>query len=485
MKESKGKHPKQPDKKEREVVYSQMAQSMEKTRNMVRNSISRASTISAEERQMALTEKEFSMIKKRMDKIDHRLHELYKNWHMEYGNANTMEECEEIKRFYKPYLEKYESKYRVLYHLLQQPSLISTHESASGITPSLAALDDAPSLKQKKWIRSEPGEDVPLQYTSIEGHLTPNTPRGEDMRLEPSLNVTPEGSLADIPTAVEREKNDQALEEGHLETSSETTYMEIPHAHAKTVLESSKKEAPRIIQRTKEARREEAIASTLQFFAVVDRRNANITTGMQLASTEVHERDVVEVPDVPITTTPPLNIDVEPRGMSSPRISLPEGSPSHPTVTATCRPRTWMQQLTEGQTNEPRREDASSSESNTSTVKTLSEDVPDELGHEWRVLHPFDLPGVRFPTDTMPPNQRRLAENDALVELILTTEYLDDVPTWGQRDYRLYPLITLILSIEEEVEEEVEVEEDENGFRKDRWIGLMEDSEEDTPRVIE
>ena len=47
------------------------------------------------------------------------------------------------------------------------------------------------------------------------------------------------------------------------------------------------------------------------------------------------------------------------------------------------------------------------------------------------------------------------------------------------------PLIMVILSIEEEVEEEVEVEEDENGFRKDRWIGLMEDSEEDTPRVIE
>ena len=41
--------------------------------------------------------------------------------------------------------------------------------------------------------------------------------------------------------------------------------------------------------------------------------------------------------------------------------------------------------------------------------------------------------------DTMPPNQRRLAENDALVELIQRTEYLDDVPTWGQRDYRLYP----------------------------------------------
>ena len=34
-------------------------------------------------------------------------------------------------------------------------------------------------------------------------------------------------------------------------------------------------------------------------------------------------------------------------------------------------------------------------------------------------------------------------------------------------------------------EEEVEVEEDENGFKKDKWIDLMEDSEEDSPRVME
>ena len=54
-------------------------------------------------------------------------------------------------------------------------------------------------------------------------------------------------------------------------------------------------------------------------------------------------------------------------------------------------------------------------------------------------MHPFELPGVRFPTDSTPPNQRRLAENDALVELMQTTKYLDDVPMWGQKDYRLYP----------------------------------------------
>ena len=96
-----------------------------------------------------------------MDKIDQRLDDLYKNWHAEYRNAATLEECDKIKRFCKPYLEKYESKYRILYHLLQQPSLISTQETTSSITPSLAALDDAPSLRQREWIQGEPGEDVP------------------------------------------------------------------------------------------------------------------------------------------------------------------------------------------------------------------------------------------------------------------------------------------------------------------------------------
>ena len=303
--------------------------------------------------------------------------------------------------------------------MLQQPGLIPTHDSASGITPSLAALDDATSLKQKEWICSEPGEDIPHQYSSIEGCLTPSTPRSEDMRLEPTLNVTPEGSLGDIPTVIKREIREQVLEGDLLGTSSETTYMEISNTHVKTIHKGPTFEVPKSLQGTKEASRAETLASTRQFFAAVDRRNVNVPAGNQLTSIEVHERDNIEVPDVPTTTvattaastiTPPITLDTDLRGTSSPRISLPEGSPSHPTVIATCRPRTWMQQLTEGQTNEPRREDISSSESNPSVVERLPEDIPDELGHEWRVLHPFDLPVVRFPTDTTPPNQRRLAK---------------------------------------------------------------------------
>ena len=118
---------------------------------------------------------------------------------------------------------------------IQQPRLIPTHDGTSGITPSLVALDDATSLKQRERIRSKPGEDTPRQYSSIEGRLTPHTPRSEDMKLEPSLNVTPEGSLVDIPTVMRRETGEQIPERETLGTSSETAYMEFPNTQVKTM----------------------------------------------------------------------------------------------------------------------------------------------------------------------------------------------------------------------------------------------------------
>ena len=123
----------------------------------------------------------------------------------------------------------------------------------------------------------------------------------------------------------------------------------------------------------------------------------------------------------------------------------------------------WVQHVSEGWTNGPPPDGTGSTESNLSEPFLLEEGVPENLGHEWRVLHPFEIPGVRFPTDNTPPNQRRLAENNALVELIQTTEYLEDTPMWGQRDYQFYPPRYGDPLIEEEEGAEEEVEEEGNG----------------------
>ena len=87
--------------------------------------------------------------------------------------------------------------------MLHQSELLSTQEPTSEITPSLAALDEAQTLRR---IRDEPGEDTPQQYSSISGHLTLMSPRHEDTRLDSSLHVTPEGSLNDLLTAVSTEE---------------------------------------------------------------------------------------------------------------------------------------------------------------------------------------------------------------------------------------------------------------------------------------
>ena len=107
MKEGKEKCCNQQAQEERDATYAQMVQNLEKTRAIVRNSVSRASTISAEECQLTLTEDDFLAIQRKMRKIDQRLDELYKNWHAEHRDAVSSEDCEEVKKFYKPYLEKY------------------------------------------------------------------------------------------------------------------------------------------------------------------------------------------------------------------------------------------------------------------------------------------------------------------------------------------------------------------------------------------
>ena len=158
------------------------------------------------------------------------------------------------------------------------------------------------------------------------------------MRLKPSLNVMLEGSLGDLPSAVNveetREREHQVPEERlqRIPLEAQTS----PETHVKTKTESSLREAPRRIQRTREASREDAIASTCQFFAVVHERNRDTTAEEPTVTTaERIENDVVIPCNIPITpdTHEAELTEIE---TSSPRTFLTSGSPSRPTATATC-----------------------------------------------------------------------------------------------------------------------------------------------------
>ena len=86
----------QQSQKERDEIYKGMSQNLERVREVARGTLSRASTILAEECQMALTETDFINIKEKMNKIDQRLDVLYQNWQAEYKEGINTEQCEEI-----------------------------------------------------------------------------------------------------------------------------------------------------------------------------------------------------------------------------------------------------------------------------------------------------------------------------------------------------------------------------------------------------
>ena len=176
---------------------------------------------------------------------------------------------------------------------------------------------------------------------------------------------------------------------------------------------------------TRESSKEDALAITRHFFSnITERRSA----------TEVPATTITGVSqiDTPPTTSAPEMECPEPLPV---RTIPPSGTPPRPIATATLRPRMLEQRRSEGQVEE-QSQDNDGSESDTLEPLVI-EGLPDELGPEWRVLHPFDIPGVRNPTEDTPPTHRRLAENDTLVELIQTAEYLEDAPSWEQR--RFYP----------------------------------------------
>ena len=58
----------------------------------------------------------------------------------------------------------------------------------------------AQALMRKGWNRNEPSVEIPRQHSTPCGHLTPTQPRQDYMRMDSTLNVTPEGSLNDILT---------------------------------------------------------------------------------------------------------------------------------------------------------------------------------------------------------------------------------------------------------------------------------------------
>ena len=305
------------------------------------------------------------------------------------------------------------------------------------------------------------------------------------MWMDSTLNVTPEASLSDLPAAIgdnaNLRKEQQAPEAPQIEIrgtqpsttmldpTEETSYTSVKAVPGRTTngQRAGQVDIPRRILRMREASQEDALASARHLCASGNGQNQVVMSELpeEVPTTTTGRATLASTPAITSTVpTTSATTTTTGAGPVSPRSFLPNGSPSSPTVTATCRPQTWVQRISEGWTNVPPPDGTDLGESSLLEPSLLvEEEVPENLGNEWRVLHPFELPRVRFPTDTTQPNQRRLAENDALVELIQNNR------VFGRHTYAgtmrllvLLPLGMVTLSIEEDEEAEEEVEEGES-----------------------
>ena len=171
MREQKEKQ-KQLAKRESDEVFKQMTRNVEKERATAGDFLnSGASTMSDEEHHMSRTEAEFLYIKEKMNKAKQKIKGLYMNWQAEYKEAMTSEQCEDIQRFYEPHVQNYEMKYKMLCQALkhaigERKRVSSPKSSAPELTPSLAALEDASTLKEKEWNRGKSHVETSHRYST-------------------------------------------------------------------------------------------------------------------------------------------------------------------------------------------------------------------------------------------------------------------------------------------------------------------------------
>ena len=158
----------------------------------------------------------------------------------------------------------------------------------------------------------------------------------------------PEGSLGDLPAAVggveeTREETHPVSEERPQDGSPSINIVasteETPETCLKVAPERNitQVESPRRIQRTREASREDAKASTRQFFASVSDQNRVTMTKWSLETlTDVLGGNTMNL-NIPVTSATPVVTEaetIEAEARSSVTF-LPNGSPSRPTTTAT------------------------------------------------------------------------------------------------------------------------------------------------------
>ena len=201
---------------------------------------------------------------------------------------------------------------------------------------------------------------MPWLYTTIGRHLTLTAPMYDDVRTDSTLNVTPEGSLNDLPPAVggneERENTQQIIDEGRSMPSNVVPpAAENLETNPKAISGSSPWVQPsRIVEVTRELSREDAIAVTRHFFTMVSEQRNTTELPVVTATDALHvnippvSHDLIETePTEPGTTSPQTYLPgfTDWSSLGSPHVrTSPHSAPNRETEQSASQPDQWATQ---------------------------------------------------------------------------------------------------------------------------------------------
>ena len=389
-----------------------------------------SSVLSLDEGEGIVNDDEYERAVHRIEKINKKITILVRNWNEESKLANTPMELIEIDEFYRPYMDQYNARWKMLERLMDMyvenfkevtPKGSQHPEYSTDRVMPWPAPRTSRASKKEKIEKVTTDERVPPYQGSSSDETS--LKQGVEEKI-PTLIPTGEQIITTIRPTTSVVTPPLVFSHSFPITTTETvTPMKIPGRGKLSTLSSVVRPTPTTATRTVVITREESRQDTIETARKLI-GSASPTTYPHmsitpLTSRESHtnEQDETNQSRTEMRTRPISLLQVPqetpsttPVGMAAP-IAPDLIWPSHPDI--------------QGTSLFPQDDDPS-------TVAVGGLDPK-----RWKIHHPYDIPGVRRPTMDTPDNLRRLAESEALVESLRTMEYLTEFPTLEERrDFR-------------------------------------------------
>ena len=367
--------------------------------NLNRANVQVASSVSSLDKgEGIINDDEYEKAIRRLEKINKKITTLVKNWNEESKLAKNSNEVAEIEKFYRPYMDQYNTRRKALERLMEMYDEYCTsavpigtpqqrHKSKQQVSPSTSQTQQTPSreMTPKDVLnrRDQTNQDFEVEETSLKEEmdrrpstLTSSSTLGMDTMSStlPSTTRPSVFSNTYAGTNTEGIGNGRTLSQGRMSTLS-SMVRPMPTTTTRTIAitrEESRQDALETVRQLIGSTAHTAILPVPTTNTATQELCLNDNDDINTSNNEVRPRLSSSHLDSGMTDM------TTPIGMATP-IAPDLVWPGHPDI--------------KGTSLFPRDDDPT-------TVSARGLD-PDE---RWKIHHPYDIPGVHRPTMDTPDN---------------------------------------------------------------------------------